>query len=432
MTTVIPINPIATHGEPGNNMCSMPHNEIMISPNGDYRVCSLINDHAHEQGLCRDANGVPMNVLTHGFAEAMNSNCHKALRQMHQANTAPTMCSCCYDRDQLPGGNSMRTYKTFEVGTRIPEWTTKPGPVVHEKQPIGLDLRFGVLCNLQCIVCGPWYSDKWNADFAAYTGKDTIKFAGKTISILPDAPRIGDDAQGLAWWENDIWWSKFNDIKPTLRHLYFTGGEPMIVPAHDRVLAELVDEGYAENIVMEIDTNLTALNPRIISQWRHFKQIDLRVSVDAIREQYDVARYPGKFSRIEGNLKRLLADMPPNIRLMTSTCITPLTAFYMGEMDEWARDLGIKTNKRVHRRFIEEPYTLSIKFANKAIKDKLADWLQKNPSEYSPTVLAYIANHYEEYHPHADRLVSYMDFLDARRGTNWRAAFKTAVDVLGV
>lgn len=429
--TVIKINPISAHGEPGNNMCAMPHNEIMISPNGDFRVCSLINGHEFEQGLCRDAKGVAMNVLTHTFEEAMNSGCHKYLRAQHQQNAQPSMCSCCFDRDQLPGGNSMRTYKTFEIPNKISDWVNTPGPVVHIRAPIGLDLRFGVLCNLQCVVCGPWYSDKWNADFLVYTGKDTIKFAGKTISILPDAPRVGE-INGVAWWESDIWWDKFNAIKPTLRHLYFTGGEPMIVPAHNRVLSELVEGGFAKDIVMEIDTNLTALNPRIISQWRHFKQIDLRVSVDAIHDQYTVVRYPGKFSRIENNLKTLLADMPPNIRLIVTTCVTPLTAFSMREMDEWAVALGIKTTKPVHRRFIEEPYSLSIKFANKSIKDKLAAWLLANPSEYSPVVLAYIQNNYESYHPQSETLVKYMDFLDSRRGTNWRGAFGTAAYTLGL
>jgi hypothetical protein len=181
---------------------------------------------------------------------------------------------------------------------------------------------------------------------------------------------------------------------------------------------------------MEIDTNLTALNPKIINQWRHFKQIDLRVSMDAIYEQYDVVRFPGKFSRIENNIKAILADLPPNIRLMTSTCVTPLTAFYMGEMDKWAQDLGIPGTKPVHRRFIEEPYQFSIKYSSKKRKDQLANWLEKNPSSYSPVVLAYIKANYNDYHQNSEQLVQFMDFLEARRGTNWRAAFPLAVKEL--
>ena len=412
------------------SFCGVPHNELMISPNGDYRVCSLINSHEHDQGLCRDANGVPMNVLTHSFEEAVNSQCHKSIRTEHANNTFPATCSCCFDRDAIPGGNSMRKYKTVEILRTVPDWVE--GPTHKTSGPIGLDLRFGVLCNLKCVVCGPWYSDKWNDDYAAYHRKDTIRFAGKTISIAPDAPKVGADANGVGWWESDVWWDRFDKIKPTLRHLYFTGGEPMIVPAHDRVLAELVEGGFAKDVVIEIDTNLTALNPRIIEQWRHFKYVDVRISLDAVNEQYDLVRFPGKFSRVENNVRALLANKPDNIRAIVTSCVTPLTVFYMHKMDEWVDGMGFSDPKPIHRRFVEEPFSLSLKFSSKERKDKVLQWLAANPSPYSPTVEAYVRNNYNEFHPGSNDLVKYMDFLDSRRGTNWRSTMGLAAEVLGV
>ena len=48
----------------------------------------------------------------------------------------------------------------------------------------------------------------------------------------------------VRWWETDTWWSKFEELIPTLQHIYITGGEPMIVPAHDEMLDRIRKQAH--------------------------------------------------------------------------------------------------------------------------------------------------------------------------------------------
>jgi hypothetical protein len=407
--------------------CTTPYSMIMINPDGSYRICCLTNSIKHDMGAAVDpVTGAEMSVWTHTFAEAMNSKWHIEMRQAHQEGRRTEQCMCCYDRDDIKG-DSRRKYVTKELGALIPEFVQE-----HQVKfvmlddfrlkipPVSLDLRFGNLCNLKCYMCGPWYSDKWYDEWQEFHNVDKFNWNGKLIKISNETRgKLGANANNEVWWESQVWWDRFDEIAPSLRHLYITGGEPMIVPAHDEILQKLVDKGLAGKVVIEIDTNLTALNPKIIALWKQFKRVDLRISLDAVGELYEIARFPAKWPRFVANVQKIKAVDAPNIRIWLTSCLSPLTVFQLEETEQFSKDMGMESNP--HYRYIEGPKQLAIQYLTHKQKQFVVDYYTANPSRYSPNLIEYLRLHWDDCDVHwQQKFVEYMDFLDKSRSTDWR------------
>jgi MoaA/NifB/PqqE/SkfB family radical SAM enzyme len=408
--------------------CTTPYSMIMINPDGGYRLCCLTNSLRHDLGAAIDPDtGAEMNVWTHSFAQAMNGKWHIEMRKAHQEGRRTEQCSCCYDRDDIKG-SSRRTYVTEELGRVIPEFVQSENAAnvmdltTHKLNipPVSLDLRFSNLCNLKCYHCGPWYSDKWYEEFADFNKVDNFGWNGKRIKISEATKgRLGANENGDLWWESEIWWERFDELAPSLRHLYVTGGEPMLVPAHAEMLQRLVDKGYAKDVVVELDTNLTALNPKIMSLWSNFKQVDVRVSVDAVDRLYEIARFPGKWDKFKSNIADLQAGKGPNMNVWLTSCISPLSVFQLQATEEFNAEMGISRN--VHYRYIEGPDYLALGLLTKKQKQFIIDFYEKNPTRYAKTLVEYLRIHWENCDKKAlRRFVEFMDYLDKSRGTDWR------------
>lgn len=388
-------------------------------------------------GACVDATGAVMNVLTHSFEEALNSKWHKHLRRQHSRSVKSPMCECCYNRDAIEG-NSRRVQLTKYMNKESPGFVDPvTGPLATDSDGTyygrltSLDLRFGNLCNLACLTCGPWYSDKWYEDYAAFTGRSHFRWGGKIIDVS-DAKRLGPGANSHPWWETDVWWSRFDKSMPHLRHVYVTAGEPLLVKGFQEMLQRLVDSGYAKNVVIELDTNLTVLNPKIMGLWSEFRRINLRVSVDEIGDKYEVFRYPGKFSILDNNLRDLLATQPTNMDVLLTACLTPLNVFSIPGLEEYSRSLGLE--RGTHFRFVDSPSRLDLRHLAPHRKDFVIRWLdQVKNSVWAPKVSLYLKTHYSVSSPKYEKeFLDFMDLMDSRRGHQWRKVFPLTSDLLAL
>lgn len=387
-------------------------------------------------GACFDQNGQVMNVLTHSFEEALNSKWHKHLRRQHLAGIKSPMCECCYKRDAIEG-NSRRVRLIKYMAKESPGFVDNAtGPQLTDTDGaysgplISLDLRFGNLCNLACLTCGPWYSSAWYEDYEALTGRTRFSWGGKVISMT-DSSRTGSVVQ-VPWWETPIWWSRFEKSMPSLRHLYVTAGEPLLVKGFQELLQKLVDAGYAKNVIVELDTNLTVMNPKITQLWSKFKRVNLRVSVDEVGPKYEVFRFPGKFSVLDRNLKALIGSRLSNMDILLTSCITPLNVFSIEDLEAYSHAAGV--GRGMHFRFVDSPTRLDIRLLSPRKKDAILDYLNKaRSSVWSPKVAAYIRSHYLQHSPRMEKeFVSFMDLMDSRRGHQWRNVFPRTSDLMSL
>ena len=420
--------------------CKTIWNGIYILPYGDIRLCSIGNnsDPSLDMNTARDENGVAMNILTHNIKEIVNSKKHLEVRKLNIDD--PTAwsphCSCCENREMVTENNvshpnsSRRLYlkqviKSDDIVTEsnCAEKASADGNI--DWYPSSLDIRFGNLCNQKCIMCSPIYSKLWYEEYTEYY-KTNLFGSGtnnKKISLIKNDNGQWQQPKEMEWYEDPRWWPKFKEMMPHLKHIYVTGGEPMIVPSHDTMLDILIENDFAKNIVLEYDTNLTVINTKLFQRWKHFNKVLIRVSMDAIKEKYNLIRFGGSWEKFVENiekLKRYEAESNGRIKVQAITsCFQISTALNIVESEEWCNSMGLP----FHIRFLDGPdkhATISLPIS---AKQELIDFYSKHNTEKSKLIVNYLTEHLHSTRGSIDEIhsfINFMDFLDNSRSTNWR------------
>ena len=429
--------------------CKSVWNGIHILPSGHIRLCSIgtVNKKELDLQRARDSNGIPMTILSHSISDIMNSDkhCQVRLKNINDPTGWSPHCECCenreiitnYDRTHINTSRRIQLLKMdtdsivseYDYSTKVSENGT------IDWMPSSLDIKFGNLCNQKCIMCGPIHSHLWYDDWASLTNNEPFGF-GRNVQLVRDVKKNKwIQPEELQWHESPIWWDKFEEMAPYLRHIYITGGEPMIVPAHAEMLDRLIDHGFAKNIWLEYDTNCSVINNKLIDRWNYFKKVDIRGSMDAVGDQYELIRSGGNWETFKTNvirLKQLENESNGKIRLLSvSTCFQIPTMFSIIESEEWCRSVGVN----FHLRFLETPLKLNVRIISSSAKLKLIEYYTKNKDicQKSEIIIKFLNNHLDEkfYNPkEIEEYFKFMKFLDTSRNTNWQATLPLVYKLL--
>ena len=420
--------------------CKSVWNGIHILPDGYIRLCSLGTNSIPELDMqrARDKSGNVMHILTHSLEEICNSDKHRSVRtfNIENPNSWSPHCACCESRELVTNYNRNHPNKS----RRVYLLSMDTDNIVNENNystnnmldgtvnwmPNSLDIRFGNLCNQKCVMCGPTFSNQWYDEFVEYF--KTNEFGqGEKISIIKD-PKTNKwiEPPELKWFEDPRWWQKFDTLMPHLKHIYITGGEPMIAPAHDEMLDKLIEAGYAKDIWLEYDSNCSAINPKIISKWYYFKSVHIRGSMDGINQEYELIRYGGKWTKFVENvkiLKNIENESNGKIKLLSlSSCVTLLNMLTIKESEEFCKSI----NANFHVRFLEGPSFLSLYFLPDQAKKDVIEFHKRNMSNKSEMIINLLNENLKNSNHNKNNIkefYDYMSFLDNSRKTNWKQTF---------
>jgi len=426
--------------------CKTVWQGLHILPYGDIRLCSIGNnaDKSLDMQTAKDNNGNIMNILTHSIKDIMNSKIHCEVRKLNIENpsTWSPHCECCENReivtnfDRTHKNKSRRIYlmkiptEDTAIENNFVNKATSDGAV--DWYPASLDIRFGNLCNHKCIMCSPEYSNLWYDDWDEWEGKKTL-YTGRPIELLKNKHNKWIQPTNFQWYDDPRWWPKFEEMMPHLKHIYVTGGEPMLVPAHDTMLDMLIESGYAKNVWLEYDTNCSVVNDKLAERWVHFKEVDIRGSMDATGDQFEIIRFGGKWDKFVSNVRKLKdyeKDSNRKIKLSAlSTCYQVSTAHTILETEEWCKSV----DTHFHIRFLTGPPYHSPLHLPLEARNELQNMYVNSDSEKAKMIYSYFENHKDitwSNVEHMKTFVRFMDFLDTKRGTDWKMVFPALLDML--
>lgn len=436
------------------SFCGELWSQIEINTLGDYKICCLAN-YNKDYGMARDENGKVMNVMTHSIEEAINSATHKDHRLQLKENIQVKRCRNCYDAEHSTKGQdgwgsehakkwgkSKRQRVNGQTTRDIPEYVkwdqaekyTLPDGTSTAKV-VNLGLRLSNLCNQKCIMCSPEYSSLWYEDWSKLWGD---------VQVMPPGTVWGDkdyrmttDTKGREilnyskWWDSDIWWERFDKIAPDLRHIYFSGGEPLIAPAMIEILNRLIANDFAKNITLRYDTNLTVINNKIIEKFKHFKKIDFCVSLDDIEERYNLIRFPGNYNNIVKNIKTI-KENGLNIHYL-SCCIGIASIYSIERIVEAAEELNVPAEFR----FLEGPVWLDLRALPRPAKEEIIEHYKSlmhhtaNRTKWYKAIIKFLEKYIDQENSKKyQEFITVMDKLDKIRGTNWRNVLPEVQDIL--
>ena len=249
---------------PNNDVkgCILPWMHIFGGLNGNYHLCC----HAQFQ-----ADSTIVGTYDQSLSDIWNSDHYKDTRLNFLKNKIPIECiKACYEKEkQGSDSNRLQVNRRFAKDTYLQEQTNIDGSI--DTDPTYLDIRFGNLCNFKCRMCGPDASTSW------YT--DTLHSGwSKTMDHYTD---------------NENFWQDVPKFIPNLEEIYFAGGEPFIQEGHYKMLNLLIESGYAKNIHVSYNTNLSYHKFKkynLPDLWTNFKKVSLWPSVDGYGSRVEYTR----------------------------------------------------------------------------------------------------------------------------------------------
>lgn len=231
-------------------------------------------------------------------------------------------CRRCYDEEKAGKRQSLRQY--YNKHTHINEELDTDNPQIAY-----LELSFDNTCNIRCRMCEPLYSTNWRKDWKALTGKEPF---GR-LSLDP---------------------KKLKSVVPHLRHIKFTGGEPLLIKAYEELLEYAVELGVAKNIYLNYSTNLTIpASNKLIGLWEKFRYVEIAASLDGAGPVMEYVRFPTKWSDVEKVTEQMLSlskvmDVRSGVRstimIYNILDLPNIESWWKGQVDAYAsKEYGEKS-----------------------------------------------------------------------------------------
>jgi hypothetical protein len=372
-------------------LCPIPWMSQSYRANGDIRVCCQ-TQHGPTGGILKDKDGNVLNARDSNLNEIRNAPIEKEIRKAMMNGERHPECIRCHTEEDagmtsrrvlenklwIKGGwNQIREEDKF-TWEHLLENTQEDGNI--NTDVIGnsfFDVRFGNLCNLKCRMCGPTDSSMWYDEQVKLWG-DTYKDSHGTVKLIPNAKgKHVPEVNVYDWHESETYWEQMKHHIPHIKKLYIVGGEPFMIDQHYAFLQKCVDQGYAKDIVVEYNSNITNIPQRAWDIWKHFRRIGIGSSIDAIGDLNDYIRHPSHFSKIWENLTKL-SSADGNFKMWFATTISVYNVYTLPEMLEFiirntlprVNDDDMKPIMSPHP--LHGPYFLNIRMLPKGVKDKIA------------------------------------------------------------
>jgi hypothetical protein len=404
-----------------DTFCPIPWIFQAARANGDIRVCCQANV-TRNKGVIRRPDGTAFNAGKDDLNESRNAELMKSMRLNMLAGVWSDECGRCKQEEEN-GLVSRRSYENEQwrySSAQARNETAQDGSIDLDKTPVRYyDLRFGNFCNLKCRMCGPTDSDSWYADWIKLTGSNVYEDTSGPVVIKEVNGKFHTGEYD--WPKHEPFWEQLERNISNIEHVYFAGGEPLIIERHYDFLERCVNQDAAKNIIVEYNTNMSTIPNRALNLWKQFKQVRIGASVDGKETMLEYQRYPAKWEKVLKNLQTVDA-LPSNIFAWMAFTVTAYNVNHMIDFMKWKlQESGFKkinsSNRRpiithhvahhpkhLNIRVLPDSYKLLVtenfyKFLNWIDDQKFNEHVQKQARDIVKGVTGYMNSdsYYEEY-----------------------------------
>ena len=359
--------------------CKWPLNHVSISTTGKIRpCCAWDEDHDGKQSV------IQPNYSNTTLAEYAESDFMKNLVNELRNGRFGSGCRECY-LDEKIGHRGMyvagdKKYSQTEIFS-----------------PIDCEIKFGNLCNAGCIMCSEYNSSLLEQENAKNPELEDFR---AFLNLKKDN-----------WWEDE---AKFNSLAKEVsgyEKIRFTGGEPTVRGLLRKFLTEVAK--YNTDIKIQITSNGSNINDRLIDQLRLFREVEFNLSIDGYGAANDFIRWPLKWEDINRSIDKIQTLDNYDIIVETSLQVCSLSS--LSDLVAWTRARQVSWNCNA----VYGPAHLQPSLASDEVKDMarsisgidIEKFLNFNSSDQDLQKLR-------------EKCIRYLDTLDKVRGTNWRSIIK--------
>jgi len=388
-----------------------------------------------EFGLSITNSGALAPCCQYIYTQKMNKYSYKELRPFEVNNRQKILeeldngiqhngCDLCW-RAENNGKTSLRQwaneqYRDVDISNR---GVTKVG----NPEIVDLDLTIGNLCNLKCVMCGPYASTQWVSEIT----KHRIKFQFNAFDTL------GDPAFHDQWWDDPVLLDFISNRAKDALKINFTGGEPFMLPGLPEILKNVHENNKNKKYTIQFNTNGTYATDEILDRVVKFPNIKLIISLEGIGDHNDYIRFPSKWDKINENIQKfrrykahydlecnpLYADDHDYKTFFISVhhTLQPSSAHALPALAKYCEDNELPlTINFLHHGFFQ----LSAITENQ--KQSLLEWAKEKTSQYTDSAKDEVFNIISNVVPNSEetaRYKRYVLFLDSIRNNSYEAVF---------
>jgi MoaA/NifB/PqqE/SkfB family radical SAM enzyme len=385
--------------------CILPWINFSTNTFGRPRTCGYA-----DQQTVKDAQ---VKLKGSSIGAEWNNEYFKQIRKDFLSEKWPENCKRCKYVEEL-GGSSKRIEENkyhYETNKHLIDQTATDGSVPY--YPPNIDIRVGTICNLKCIHCGTGASSKWNED----------------KSMLNKYPNTEFYDIDNKWIEQDSFiWDNIKENLENTRKFNFLGGEPFANKQHNRFIKDICDSDVAKEISLSYVSNGTLLTENVFNQLIKFKEVIIRLSLDAIGIPGEYFRFPIKWSMFKNKLQLMqkFALQNSNLDIGVQWTCSNVSMFYLVDTYNF-----IRTNypdiKFLFCNHVEWPEHMSAQTLPTELKLQIAEHINTYnfgvDSEYVPFYINHMLEK-DKWTTHGNTFMNYLDDLDSARNISWRTSFK--------
>ena len=307
--------------------CPLPWMHISANSAGEGRVCcegfEKLRDDGGKTALWKNAANL------HSY---FNSEDYKKIRLQLLKGERPRHCVHCFHQEDH-GVESVRErfvdHYRRETASLIKG--TRPDGSIDRPKIFYIDMALGNKCNLKCRMCGPSSS--------YLIGKDW-----KKMGIVFDEKRVKEVFRDK-WYSSPGSFRLLREALPSVKTLFFTGGEPLLIKEHIQILQMIVDEGQARHIELRYNSNQTVIPKKVTDLWMSFGKVTFNCSVEAFGELNDYIRHPSKWREQEKNIYCLddISFRSPHIGVYIHTTLQAYNVLRIPEFLSYLRRANFKS-----------------------------------------------------------------------------------------
>jgi len=247
-----------------------------------------------EYGICCEITGMlpsEFNISSIPLVDSLTSDRYVKMRQEMMSDLEPKECWRCFEREKL-GVKSLRN--------NLNEFYIKNNKIFDDEyiELQNVEIVFGNLCQLSCVMCHPNRSKKMSKPFEYIVNNDFRDSYKLNNHVQQKIIYLNSD-----WVEDKTIWDKILPQMLTAKRIFLNGGEPLLAKYHNYFLKYLIDNNVSKNIELIYSTNFLLLSQEHLDYWSEFEQVNITISIDDIYERNHFIRYPSNWEKLESNIR---------------------------------------------------------------------------------------------------------------------------------
>lgn len=276
----------------GKSFCTLPFIHLATHPIGTSTPC-CITDMTNDMSTAKK-DGFNLFLDKDSLFDITNSENFNQIRKKMINGEFPAECKTCYfhEKNEVYSKRMESNLKFKHLIDHAYANTNEDGSL-KDLDYRYIELRLGTVCNLKCVTCNPFSSNRWNEDVKVFKGTEFEKNYFK-CDIRTE------------WFRSTKFYDELYERCSLLEEIWINGGEPTLIREHGYFLQKLIDSGRSKNINLHYSINMTNIPDEFINIWKQFKNVRLHLSIDDLEERNDYIRTGSKWEIIYNNFLKII------------------------------------------------------------------------------------------------------------------------------